>query len=120
MPWLIAAPIILIIALVVFVIATDGRYFGKGLIFWLYDHAGPSIFASRSEQPLWRDLADALRLSGGESILDVGTAVGDLPLGLASLPRFSGRVVGIDWSPRMIEQAGLRRSHGILLARKGA
>ena len=37
---------------------------------------------------------------------DVGTAVGDLPLTLALLPDFRGRVVGVDWSPRMMGVAG--------------
>lgn len=88
-----------------FVLLTDGRYFGKRLTYWVYDRAGPAIFGARSEAERWRNLADAAGIRGDEWVLDVGTAVGDLPLSLAAAPDFSGRVVGVDWSPRMMAAA---------------
>ena len=95
------------IAVVLFliVIVTDGRYFGKRLMYWIYDKVGPAIFSGVSESAQWEALAERLKLFGHERILDVGTATGDLPLTLAALPDFEGDVVGVDWSPRMVEAA---------------
>jgi ubiquinone/menaquinone biosynthesis C-methylase UbiE len=89
----------------VFVLITDGRYFGKGLTRWVYDRLGPSIFGLRSEADRWRTLAGQLSVRGDERALDVGTATGDLPLSWVSVPEFRGRFVGVDWSPRMIAAA---------------
>ena len=91
--------------LLLFVLATDGRYFGKPLVDWVYDRLGSSIFSSRSEEARWRQLAKALELTGEERILDVGTAIGDLPISLAALPGFQGTVVGVDRSAPMIATA---------------
>lgn len=93
----------LLIAL--FVLLTDGRYFGKRLIYWVYDRAGPAIFSARSEEEQWRSLFASVGLEGDGRLLDVGTAAGDLPLSVATRPGFAGQAVGVDWSPRMIEAA---------------
>ncbi|MFQ5578386.1 MAG: class I SAM-dependent methyltransferase [Anaerolineae bacterium] len=87
------------------VIVTDGRYGGKPLMRWIYNRFGASIFSAQSEAERWRKLAETLPLRGDEAILDVGTAVGDLPLTIAGLPNFSGRAAGVDWSPRMMSAA---------------
>ena len=105
MGWMILAILGVIGAATLFVIVTDGRYFGKRLMHRVYDHLGPAIFSARSEAEHWRDLAEALNLRGDEALLDVGTAVGDLPLTIAAMPNFRGRVVGIDWSLRMVAVA---------------
>ncbi len=99
--------IVLVIAvlLLLFVLLTDGRYFGKALIYQVYDRLGPAIFGARSEAERWRDLLRRIHLRGDEAILDVGTAVGDLPLTIAAMPGFQGQVWGVDWSPRMIATA---------------
>ncbi len=102
MIWVILAILGVAGAATLFVIVTDGRYFGKRLMHWVYDCLGPAIFSTRSEAEHWRGLAEALELRGDEALLDVGTAVGDLPLTIAAMPNFRGQVVGIDWSPRMI------------------
>jgi ubiquinone/menaquinone biosynthesis C-methylase UbiE len=103
--WLLIFLLVVVVLIPLFVLVTDGRYFGKPLIRWIYDRFGASIFGSRSEADHWRDLAQRLGLRGDESILDVGTAVGDLPLTLASLPGFRGHAWGVDWSPRMMAAA---------------
>ena len=89
----------------VFVLLTDGRYFGKGLVRWVYDRFGTSIFGLQSEAKRWRALVDRLSMRGDEQVLDAGTAIGDLALTLAARPGFRGQIVGIDWSPRMIAAA---------------
>ena len=91
--------------LLAFVLLTEGRYFGKGVMRWVYDRFGPAMFGAHSEADRWQGLAERLELRGDEAILDVGTAMGDLPLALARLPDFRGRVVGVDWSPRMMVAA---------------
>jgi ubiquinone/menaquinone biosynthesis C-methylase UbiE len=90
---------------VLFVLVTDGRYFGKRLTYWVYDFVGPAVFSARSETEQWHALLRSVGLQGDESILDVGTAAGDLPLSIASMPDFRGQTVGVDWSPRMMEAA---------------
>ncbi|HZD40610.1 MAG TPA: methyltransferase domain-containing protein [Terriglobales bacterium] len=91
--------------LILFVVLTDGRYFGKGVMHWVYDCLGPMMFGAQSEAARWRSLSEKVRLRGNERVLDVGTAVGDLPLTLVAMPGFRGRAVGVDWSQRMIEVA---------------
>lgn len=93
------------LALVLFVLLTDGRYFGKRLMRWVYDRLGPMVFSVRSETQQWRELARSIGLNGNEHILDVGTATGDLPLSIAGMSDFRGLAVGVDWSPRMIDSA---------------
>jgi len=104
MSWVVSGIVILIVV-GLFVIVTDGRYFGKWLVFLVYDRLGPSIFGWQSERERWLELVAGLNLRGDEKVLDVGTAVGDLPLSIASMPNFQGQVVGVDWSARMIAQA---------------
>lgn len=108
--WLLLALIGVAVLLAVLALVTDGRYFGKGPVRWTYDRLGPAIFSARTEAAQWQALAQALDLRGGETILDVGTAVGDLPLTLAARPGFAGLALGVDWSPRMMATA--RREAG--------
>ncbi len=89
----------------VFVVATDGRYFGKKVSFLIYDRLGPAIFSSSREHERWVDMVNGLQLTGNETVLDVGTATGSFPLYLVSNQDFKGQIWGIDWSPRMIEHA---------------
>jgi len=105
MGWMILAALGLAGFAVLFVILTDGRYLGKRLMHWIYDRLGPAMFGARSEAERWRSLIEALQLRGDEEVLDVGSATGDLPLTIAAMPGFSGRVSGIDWSPRMVALA---------------
>ena len=41
-----------------FVVLTDGRYFGKRLTRWIYDRFGPAIFGAHSEARRWRALRE--------------------------------------------------------------
>jgi ubiquinone/menaquinone biosynthesis C-methylase UbiE len=101
--------LIIIAGLVIlFVIITDGRYFGKRLVFWIYDRFGAAMYGGRSEAARWQQLAGLLDLQGDERILDVGTAVANLPFTLAAQPNFQGHVTGLDWSPKMLATARRR------------
>ncbi|MFQ5595609.1 MAG: class I SAM-dependent methyltransferase [Anaerolineae bacterium] len=105
MLWILLVAVLIFLFLVAFVLVTDGRYFGKRLTHWVYNRFGPVIFGARSEDGLWRELVEALQLRGDELVLDVGTAVGDLPLTIAGMAGFHGHVTGVDWSPRMMAAA---------------
>jgi hypothetical protein len=37
-----------------FILLTDGKYLGKGLMRWTYDQMGPVIFGERSGAEVWR------------------------------------------------------------------
>jgi len=91
--------------LVLFIVVTEGRYFGKTMMRGIYNQLGPGLFSKQSEVVKWQTLAQTLRLRGDERILDVGTAIGDLPLSIAAMPDFGGQITGIDWSSRMIAAA---------------
>jgi ubiquinone/menaquinone biosynthesis C-methylase UbiE len=105
MGWIVLAVVGTTALVLLFILLTDGRYFGKSLMRWVYDRFGPALFGTQSEAGRWQALARELHLSGDERILDVGTATGDLPLAFAALPGFKGQVVGVDWSPQMIARA---------------
>lgn len=106
MMWILLVSLVVAGSIVIlFVLLTDGRYFGKRLMYWVYDHVGPAVFSARSEGDLWRSLAESMELQGGESVLDVGTAAGDLPMSIASQSGFRGQIVGVDRSPQMIRRA---------------
>jgi ubiquinone/menaquinone biosynthesis C-methylase UbiE len=92
----------------VFVASTDGRYFGKKLAYVIYNQLGPLIMASSRDKRKWNSLIKKLDLVGNRTILDVGTAMGGLPMAIASQPDFHGEAVGIDWSPKMIRVAQKR------------
>lgn len=54
----------------------------------------------------WRARAvRALRLTGGETVLDLCTGTADLAVALSRRRAGAGRVVGIDFAARMLEQA---------------
>ena len=54
----------------------------------------------------WRARAvRALRLTGGETVLDLCTGTADLAIALGRRRRGAGRVVGIDFAGRMLEHA---------------
>jgi ubiquinone/menaquinone biosynthesis C-methylase UbiE len=105
MNWIILIGVSGVVLALLIILITDGRYFGKPITRWIYNRIGPAMFGTFSESSLWRDLSDRLGLRGDEIMLDVGTAVGDLPLSLAGRSRFQGYICGVDWSPRMIAAA---------------
>jgi len=107
----------------VFAILTDGRYFGKALVRWIYDRLGPAIFAVRSEQVVWRALAHDAGLKSGDRFLDIGTAIGDLPISLAGALTPPIRTFGLELSETMAmaarraaEQAGVAERVSFVVA----
>lgn len=103
-------PAIVILVVVValaaaFAISTDGRYFGKGVSRWIYEVAGPTLFSLDSEEERWLGLANHLDLEEGEWLLDLGTAIGDLPISVASAHRPAVCAIGFELSQSMARRA---------------
>lgn len=94
----------IVTAFLIFIIATEGRYFGKRLMRWGYNRRSVS-FEVRNDWKLWEHLIKRLKISPAEEILDLGTQTGHLPRLVARQRWFRGRVVGIDWSEEMIHEA---------------
>lgn len=69
------------------------------LLFRLYERLGQRLYAHTD----WEPLLAALPPLTGQTILDIGTATGSLPLTLAQC--FTVHAVGIDWSPQLIATA---------------
>ena len=77
------------------------------------EQAGPEWVANEDVfdhmlEPFGRAVLDALALTAGESVLDVGCGFGTTAREAAALVGPSGRVVGIDVSPPMIDLARAR------------
>lgn len=94
----------IILALLFFILGTEGRYFGKRFIRWLYNRRSVQ-YEVRDDWELWEHLIKRLKISPSEQLLDLGTQTGHLPRLVARQPDFKGRVVGIDWSADMIQEA---------------
>jgi ubiquinone/menaquinone biosynthesis C-methylase UbiE len=95
-------------AVAVFIVSTDGRYFGKRVAFLMYNQLGPLLFFSSRDERKWAKLIECVDVSGEKAVLDVGTAMGRLPMAIAQASEFRGKVTGVDWSPRMIRSATQR------------
>lgn len=77
------------------------------------DEAGPEWVANQEVfdhllEPFGRAALDGLGLQTGESVLDVGCGFGTTAIEAAEIVGSSGRVVGIDISPAMVERATVR------------
>lgn len=93
-----------VLVLLVFIIATEGRYFGKRFLRRLYNlRAG--TFEIRDDWDQWLLLIRRLDISSTEHLLDLGTQTGHLPRLVAKQTGFQGLVVGVDWSEEMIREA---------------
>ena len=69
---------------------------------------GPSILSARTLRTAHRRLAALLR--PGQSVLDVGCGPGAITRGMAEAVGPTGRVIGADLNPHLIDEA--RRTHG--------
>ncbi len=96
-------------------VVAEGAYLGRRVVVALYD-----LYASRYDrikqfQPvaedyfLGRPLALALSHRPIPWVLDVATGTGRLPLTLLRQPPFTGQVIALDLSRRMLRQAARRR-----------
>jgi SAM-dependent methyltransferase len=95
-------------------VLTEGIYLGQRVVTWLYDvYAGryedikgfqPHLELQYVGQPLMQEIAP----NESPLVLDVATGTGRVALALLRYRRFSGTVIGIDLSMRMMEIAARR------------
>ena len=92
-------------------IVTEGVYLGRRAVIWLYDlYAGryDDIKRFRSDYDhlfLAQPILKLIEPNISPRVLDVATGTGRLPLALLRHGQFDGRIVGIDLSHRMLDQA---------------
>lgn len=108
MPVIVSTALLTTVLIALFVIVTDGRYFGKPLVHWMYDAIGPTVFGSQSEVAQWRDLAHELDTERFRRTMDLGTALGDLPISMLDPASAVGFAVGVDRSMPMLRAAKQR------------
>ena len=92
-------------------IETEGVFLGKRVVIWLYD-----IYANRYDSIkefdeinehiyLAQPIIQQLEFHSNPFILDVATGTGRLPLALFQHARFTGEIIGIDLSWKMLRKA---------------
>lgn len=92
-------------------VITEGVFLGRRVVVWLYDitaHKYDGIKdyeADYEEFFLVRPLLARLQNIPAPLILDVATGTGRVPYFVLAQPAFNGRVIGIDASWKMLQQA---------------
>jgi ubiquinone/menaquinone biosynthesis C-methylase UbiE len=84
---------------------------------WLWNGAARFAIAGRHiqnrQEPLWKLAAESLQLRPGHIVLDLGCGPGSAFPALRAAVGETGRVVGVDLSPRMLAAAAeVVRQHG--------
>lgn len=92
-------------------VLSEGAYLGPRAVTWLYDLTARRYdrvkrYEERLEDlTLGRPLADRVGPDPEALVLDVATGTGRVLMSLLRQPEFQGRVIGLDLSARMLEQA---------------
>lgn len=98
----------------------EGAYLGRRVVAFLYDrYAGrydrvkqfhPASDAVMLVMPILEHLTAMGSRQAEARVLDVATGTGRLPVALLTQPAFRGRIVALDISPKMLEQAQAKLS----------
>ncbi|NLF00378.1 MAG: class I SAM-dependent methyltransferase [Anaerolineales bacterium] len=113
MVWLIVALALVFVGALLYwqLIIAEGAYLGKRVVVLLYDwsaHLYERIKQYDVGDEQWflgLPLGRALEEVPAPLVLDVATGIGRLPRALLRQPAFDGRVIGLDLSRRMLDQA---------------
>jgi ubiquinone/menaquinone biosynthesis C-methylase UbiE len=73
-----------------------------------YDRRSQTYDDNESLVQICRRLLEYAQVEVGQTVLDVGTGTGHLAIALAQIVGDKGRVIGIDISPKMLEQARIK------------
>ena len=109
--WVLLVALLLALAGWYLLIETEGVYLGRRVVIWLYDLYAGRYDEIKDYEPhhefllLAVPLMNELRPQTDPLVLDVATGTGRLPLALLRHEQFSGQVVGLDLSRRMLQQA---------------
>jgi SAM-dependent methyltransferase len=94
----------------------EGVYMGRRVVVWLYDRYASRYDAVKKfndNDEAWflgAPLAEALKGVSTSLVLDVATGTGRLPLALFRQPAFSGRIIALDLSRKMLRQTAIKTS----------
>lgn len=114
--WLVLAAVAVVVAFLVWwlVFETEGVYLGRRVVVWLYDAYATRYDGIVAVEPVQEHFHLAVPLMSRISpetdplVLDVATGTGRLPLVMLNHAQFSGYVVGVDASRKMLQQAALK------------
>ncbi len=131
MPWpLVVAGVLLLVAILYWqLIVAEGAYLGRRVVALLYNLSAGAYDRIKQYNPayeqwfLGQPLARALTLLSDPLVLDVATGTGRLPRTLFAQAEFRGRIVGLDYARRMLEEAARYTEpwqERLLLVRQGA
>jgi len=112
MEWLVLAALALLALLAYWqLIIAEGAYLGARVVTLLYDIAAPRYNRIKNFNPnddqyfLSEPLITALKPVSHPRVLDVATGTGRVPIALLANEAFTGTVVGVDLSWRMLREA---------------
>jgi len=120
MPWLTVVLVLvglLLLGIILYwqLIIAEGAYLGPRIVALMYNWSARAYERIKNYQPsdeqwfLGLPLARSLEMIPAPLVLDVATGTGRLPRALLRQPPFQGRVIGLDLSRRMLQEA-LRRT----------
>ena len=118
MIWVIAVIVLVVIGFILDreIYFYEGVHLGPRLQSWLYDRwskkydAGKRESQLRDDEMLARPLLEMLKHIPEPFILDFATGTGRLSFGLMIRPEFDGRIIALDISQGMLEQAAAKLS----------
>lgn len=116
MPWLaigLALGALLLVGFLLYwhLIVAEGAYLGPRIVALMYDWSAKAYERIKKYRPgdeqwfLGLPLARSLEMIPAPLVLDVATGTGRLPRALLRQPPFEGRVIGLDLSRGMIQEA---------------
>jgi len=112
MDWLVLAAVVLLAVLAYWqLIIAEGAYLGARVVTLLYDIVAPRYNHIKNFNPdddryfLSNPLAAALQSVARPRVLDVATGTGRVPIALLANEAFTGTIVGVDRSWRMLREA---------------
>src|SRR5512138_1066290 len=116
MNWIVPVIVLVIICLILDreIYFYEGAHLGPRVQSWLYDRWSRKYDAGKRESQLHDDemlaqpLLEKLRDVPEPFVLDFATGTGRLSYALVSRPEFKGRIVAIDLSQGMLEQAAVK------------
>jgi ubiquinone/menaquinone biosynthesis C-methylase UbiE len=119
MEWIIGIGIVVVAAIALYLLDREiyfyeGTHLGPRIQGWLYDHwakkydQGKQESQARDTEMLAQPLLKMLQKTPSPLVLDLATGTGRLPYALLREPDFRGRVIAVDVSVGMLEQAAKR------------
>ncbi|MCI0552812.1 MAG: class I SAM-dependent methyltransferase [Anaerolineae bacterium] len=128
MSWLITIAVLVLIGFILDreIYFYEGAHLGPRVQSWLYDRwskkydAGKRESQLRDSEMLVQPLLDVLKNVSEPFVLDFATGTGRLSYALTSHPDFKGRIIALDFSQGMLEQAASKLTRASSSEQNGA